>query len=113
MIRMSGKMTHTIDRNVYSQLLSKVAPKIIETEREYEETLQEIEKLLFNKNRTIEEDALYDLLVMLVEKYEVDNYPLESPNHQQIIQHLMDAKSINESEFSKYFMFSGSSNSNS
>jgi HTH-type transcriptional regulator/antitoxin HigA len=91
-------MTHTIDRGVYSQLLSKVAPKIIETEQEYEEVLQEIEKLLFNKNRTIEEDALYDLLVMLVEKYEAENYPLERPNHQQIIQHLMDAKSISESD---------------
>jgi HTH-type transcriptional regulator/antitoxin HigA len=58
-------MTHTIDRGIYSQLLAKVVPKIIETEAEYQEALKETEKFLFNQNRTTEEDALYDLLIML------------------------------------------------
>ncbi len=103
MTRTGGKMTHTIDRGVYSQLMAKVAPKIIETETEYESTLQEIEKLLFNKNRTIEEDALYDLLVMLMEKYETENHPLDQPNPQHILQHLMEARGINESDLLNIF----------
>ena len=91
-------MTHTINRNVYTKLLAKVAPKIITTEVEYQETLKEIEKLLFTKNRSIEEDTLYDLLVMLVEKYEAENYPLDEPHPHQILQHLMDARNIKETD---------------
>lgn len=98
MIREDGKMTHTINRNVYTQLLAKVAPKIIDTETEYQEALREIEKLLFIKNRSREENALYDLLVMLVEKYETENYPLDEPTPNEILQHLLDARDINESD---------------
>ncbi len=98
MIRTGGKMTHTINRSVYSQLLAKVAPKIIETETEYQTALTEIEKLLFNQNRTIEEEALYDLLVMLVEKYESENYPLDAATSYQILQHLMEERGLNESD---------------
>lgn len=98
MIREEGKMTHTINRNVYTQLLAKVVPKIIDTETEYQETLKEIEKLLFIKNRSVEENALYDLLVMLVEKYETENHPLDEANPNEILQHLLDARDINESD---------------
>jgi HTH-type transcriptional regulator / antitoxin HigA len=86
----------SIDRNLYTELLKKTAPKIIETEAEYEKVLTEIEQLLFNQNRTIEEDTLYDLLVMLVEKYETENHSLDVATPDQILQHLMDAKSIND-----------------
>lgn len=96
-------MTHPIDRDLYTALLTKTVPKIIETEAEYENVLTEIEKLLFNKNRTIEEDALYDLLLMLVEKYEAENHPLDVATPGQILQHLMEARSINESDLLKIF----------
>ncbi len=98
MIREDGKMTHTINRNVYTQLLAKVVPKIIDTETEYQETLKEIEKLLFIENRSLEENALYDLLVMLVEKYETENHPLDEANANEILLHLMDARDMNESD---------------
>lgn len=103
MIRINGKMTHTIDRNLYTELLTKTVPKIIETEAEYEKVLIEIEELLFNQNRTIEEDKLYDLLVMLVEKYETENHSLDVATPDQILQHLMDARSINDSDLLNIF----------
>jgi HTH-type transcriptional regulator / antitoxin HigA len=93
-----GKMTHTIDRSIYLKLLAKVTPKIIENELEYQETLAEVEKLFFNKNRTMEEDALYELLVILVEKYESENHSLDTPKPLEILQHLMDTKGITESD---------------
>ncbi|TAE61511.1 MAG: transcriptional regulator [Nostocales cyanobacterium] len=70
----------------------------MKTEAEYQSALQEIEKLLFNKNRTTEEDALYDLLVMLVEKYETENHPLEPAKPQQVLQHLMEERGMNEAD---------------
>ena len=91
-------MQNVIMAGVYSQLLPKVAPKIIETETEYHTVLTEIEKLLFNKNRTIEEEDLYNLLVMLVEKYESENHPLDEANPRQILQHLMEGRGLNKSD---------------
>ncbi len=49
-----------------------------------------VEKLFFNKNRTTEEDALYDLLVMLVEKDETENHPLEPAKPLQVLQRLIN-----------------------
>lgn len=103
MIKKNEKMTTTINHNLYTELLTKTVPKIIETEAEYEKVLTEIEQLLFNQNRTIEEDTLYDLLVMLVEKYEIENHPLDVAIPCQILQHLMDARSINNSELLNIF----------
>jgi len=91
-------MTHIINRTVYSQLVAQVAPKVIETETEYEEVLGEVEKLLFKKNRTAEEDTLYDLLVMLVEKYEAEHYPIETPHPSAMIEHLLDARGKQDAE---------------
>ncbi|MGI0482314.1 helix-turn-helix domain-containing protein [Geminocystis sp. CENA526] len=96
-------MTHTIDRNLYTKLLTQTAPKIIENQAEYEKVLTEIEELLFNPNRSIEENALYDLLVMLVEKYETENYPLDVAKPYEILQHLMEARSINDSDLLNIF----------
>ncbi|MBD2139755.1 hypothetical protein H6F32_19890 [Anabaena sp. FACHB-1237] len=69
-------MIHIIDRNLYGQLLAKIAPKIIENDVEYQSALQEVEKLLFNNNRTVQQDVLYNLLITLVEKYQTENHPL-------------------------------------
>jgi HTH-type transcriptional regulator / antitoxin HigA len=62
-------MTLTFDRSVYCNLLTEIAPKIIETEDEYESALSLTERLTFQKNRTLEETALYKLLVTLIETY--------------------------------------------
>jgi len=69
-------MTLTFNSTVYNNLLAAVAPKAIETEQEYDRTLAIVEQLTFNKNRTPEQTALYKLLTILVEAYEVENYPI-------------------------------------
>jgi HTH-type transcriptional regulator/antitoxin HigA len=67
---------------------------VIKTKTEYQEALAQVEKLFFKANRTPEEEALYDLLVMLVERYETENHNLEKPTVAELIKHLMDAKGI-------------------
>jgi HTH-type transcriptional regulator/antitoxin HigA len=55
--RVSGKMTLTFDQDVYRNLLAEVAPKVIETQEEYDRALAVAERLTFAKNRTPEERA--------------------------------------------------------
>ena len=51
------------------------APKLIKTEEEYEQTLAVIESMM-NRDRTTEQSDLFDLLVVLVERYEDEHYPI-------------------------------------
>ena len=67
-------MTLTFDPTHYSELLFQYQPKIIRTEVENEKALSVVEQLMHQKNRSPEEDALYDLLIVLVKKFESEFY---------------------------------------
>jgi len=59
MTKITGKMTLTINPEIYSQLLSKYQPRIIKTEEENEKFLEIVEELLSRSYLTPEEDTLY------------------------------------------------------
>jgi HTH-type transcriptional regulator/antitoxin HigA len=80
-------MTHHFDKNTYRNLLTKVMPVAIETEEEYDRVLKIVEELTFKKNRSTEEKTLHKLLVILVEAYETENYPIEESAPHEILQH--------------------------
>ncbi len=93
----NGKMMLTFDRATYSSLLAEVAPKVIETEEEYDRLLVIAERLTFAKNSTPEERILYKLLVTLIEVYETENYPIESEPH-EILQHIMESSGTRQAD---------------
>lgn len=86
----SGKKFLTFDQSAYRNLLALVVPVAIETEEEYEHVLKVVE-LTFKKNRTTEELALHKLLVILVEAYETQNYPMDQSASHKILQHIIEA----------------------
>lgn len=94
MIKTFGKTTLTINKEIYSNLLTETLPKVIETEMEYEQILTKVEQLTFAKNKTPEELNLLKLLVLLVEQYEAENYPLKIAKPYEILQHLMESNHI-------------------
>lgn len=83
-------MTLTFDQHNYRNLLAEVVPVAIETEEEYERVLKLVEQLTFKKNRTREEQALHKLLVILIEAYETEYYPMEESTPHEILQHIME-----------------------
>jgi HTH-type transcriptional regulator / antitoxin HigA len=80
MTRSNGKMTLTFSKDKYKELLSKYQPKLIETETENEQTLELIEGLMYLESRSPEQEAIYDLLIVLVEKFEREFYQSDTPN---------------------------------
>ena len=84
-------MTLTFDKNTYRNLLTEVIPVAIETEEEYDRILKVVEELTFKKNRTTEEKALHKLLVILIEAYETENYPMEESTPHSILQHIIES----------------------
>ncbi|MBH8565017.1 transcriptional regulator [Nostoc sp. CENA67] len=91
-------MTLTFNQSIYRNLLAEVTPIAIETEEEYERILNIVEQLTFNKNRTTEEQALYKLLVILIEAYETDNYPIDQSAPHEILQHVMKASGTRQAD---------------
>jgi HTH-type transcriptional regulator / antitoxin HigA len=85
-------MTFTFNPQTYSSLLSDTLPQVIDTEVEYDRLLAVVEQLHAKKQqRTPEEEALYKLLVVLIETYEERAYPMPvSPPH-QILQHILES----------------------
>jgi HTH-type transcriptional regulator / antitoxin HigA len=90
-------MIYTIDRNIYADLLVKYQPKVIETESENEQAIALAESLE-NRPRNPEEDALLELLVILIEKFEELHYPLPSAESRGMLLHLMEAREMNQEE---------------
>ncbi|NJL19867.1 MAG: transcriptional regulator [Leptolyngbyaceae cyanobacterium SM1_3_5] len=91
-------MTLTFDQTAYGNLLAEVVPQVIETEEEYDRALQIVERLMFTKNRTPEEKALFKLLVLLVEAYETEHYPFEKPTPHEILQHIMESSGMRQAD---------------
>jgi HTH-type transcriptional regulator/antitoxin HigA len=91
-------MTISLDKTTYSQLLVEYQPKIITTEAEYDHALETVEKLMACKQRTSEQTAILQLLVTLIEEFETKHYPIEPSSPHAMLEHLMDARGIKQSD---------------
>ncbi len=103
MTKISGKKTLTINSEIYSKLLSKYQPRIIQTEAENDYFLEVVEELLACKNLTPEENAILDLLVKLIEDFEDKHYQINKSTPRSIMLHLMSAQDKNKQSLIKIF----------
>ncbi len=89
-------MTLTINSETYGQLLVKYQPKVIATEEENELAIALASELEYKTNRTLEEEAILELLVTLIEKFEDEHYPIPEGTPHQMLIHLMEASNIKQ-----------------
>jgi len=73
----------------------------IRNEEDYETALEEIEALWEAESGTPEADRL-DILVMLVESYEAEHYPIPDPDPIELILHVMDARGLTRRDLEPY-----------
>jgi HTH-type transcriptional regulator / antitoxin HigA len=66
----------------------------IDSEAEYERALAIAERLTFNKNKNPKERAIYRLLVILIEAYELEHYALPTSQPHEVLQHIMEASGV-------------------
>lgn len=89
-------MTLTINPSDYAKLLAKYQPKVIETEAENDRAIELVQELEHKANRSNEEDAILELLVTLIEKFEDENYPIPEGTPHSMLIHLMDVSGIKQ-----------------
>ncbi len=71
-------MTLTSSQKSYTDLLIQYQPKSIKTIQEYNIALTIVEGMMSGE-LTEAETTLFDLLVVLIETYEAQNYPIGEP----------------------------------
>jgi HTH-type transcriptional regulator/antitoxin HigA len=91
-------MTITLDRNNYSQLLAESLPQAIDSEAEYDRALTIAERLTFKKDRTEAEIKFLKLVVVLIEDYEAEHYPMNDVAPHELLQHLMESNGIRQAD---------------
>jgi HTH-type transcriptional regulator / antitoxin HigA len=94
-------MTSTFNSTAYIDLLSQTIPSVIETESEYQRLLAITESLHFNKNRTLEEQKIYKLLVTLIEIYESQQHSIPASTPQEILQHIMESSGLRQTDIAE------------
>ena len=75
--------------------------KIIKTEAEYEATLARIEALMDAEPDSPQEEEL-KLLVLLVEKYEAERYPIDLPDPVEAIKFRMEQEGLKPKDIIQY-----------
>ena len=98
-----GAAKKAIDRQKYGKLLARTLPAVIETDAEYEHSLAEIEKLIDKKDRSPEEDKLFDLMTALVESFEEKNYSIPAAPPHEVLQELMRSRGLKQRELLSIF----------
>ncbi len=97
-------MTLTFNRDLYQDLLLEYQPKLIKTEQENEQALAMVDKLMHLANRTPEQQELYELLIVLVEKFEQEFYqPEQEKNPISMLLFLMEQQDIQSSDLVNIF----------
>lgn len=97
-------MTITFNSDKYKNLLVQYQPKLIRNEEENEKALAIVEKLMHRSNRSPEEDELYELLIILIEKFEQEYYSLGNASKpDSILRFLMEQREIEESDLVSIF----------
>ena len=97
-------MTLTFNRERYKDLLSEYQPKLIRTETENEQALAMVEKLMHLDTRTPEQQELYELLIVLVEKFEQEFYqPKQNNSSMSMLLFLMEQRDMQSADLVDIF----------
>jgi len=91
-------MTLTFNGNKYGSLLAQYQPKPITTESENQSAIALAQELEHKDNLSLEEKTLLELLYLLIEQFENENYPITDGSPLDVLKHLMEENHIKQEE---------------
>ncbi|MCA1639098.1 MAG: transcriptional regulator [Acidobacteria bacterium] len=104
-----NKMISIIKNKTYADLVVKVLPTAIQSEKEYEIMLANIDELMSKgENKlSLEEERLLKTLAILVESYEDEHYPMPEIAPNEILKFLMEENDLKQKDLIHIFGSSG------
>ena len=82
-------MLATLNQTAYAQLLADAQPTLIDHEEDYDRIISLVDGLLFKATRSPEEDALLELLKVLIRLYDDQHYPMADCSGREVLLELM------------------------
>ncbi|MEP7337468.1 MAG: transcriptional regulator [Acidobacteriota bacterium] len=97
---MTARAKKRIDPKKYGQLLAETLPRPIETDADYEQALDIIDRLMSRAENSLmaEEHALLEMMTQLVERYEDEHHPIPEALPHVVIQGLMRDRGLLNSD---------------
>lgn len=89
-------MTLTFSPEKYSSLLVQYQPKPITSDIENERAIAFAQQLEHKGNLSQEETTLLELLYVLIDQFEKDNYPINEGSPLDVLKHLMEENHIKQ-----------------
>ena len=90
----------------YSEVITEyaIAPRMIDSSREYQRSKQALERLLFPERKlSREEDSIAKLLLHLVDHYEHRTTTPPASTPRQVLRHLMDQRQLKQADLAPVF----------
>src|SRR5438128_6895424 len=94
----------TINKAAYGKLLARALPRVIETKKENERMIAELEKLdRRGRPLTAEEDQLAQLMTVLIKQFEAERYPLGHAKPVEALRILMEDRGLRQRDLIPVF----------
>ena len=94
----------TINEAVYGKLLARTLPRVIETKREHERMIAELEKFdTRGRPLTAEEEKLTQLMTVLIQQFEETHYPLSHAGPVEALGVLMQDRNLRQRDLIPVF----------
>jgi HTH-type transcriptional regulator / antitoxin HigA len=87
----------------YGSLCAEVVPKVIESDDEFDRLSEKLEHLTFQKERTVEEETVAQLLLKLIQDYEDSHHELPNMAPHKLIQYLMEQRKLHQADLLPVF----------
>jgi HTH-type transcriptional regulator / antitoxin HigA len=87
----------------YAALLSEARPEVIHDERQNQAYIRRLEELTRKRSVTRAEEKLIELLTVLVQNFESQEYPVPDASPAAVIRHLMDAHKLRQKDLVNIF----------
>ncbi len=104
-------MTANVDNTKYGLLLMQTLPSVISSDEELERLTEEIDRLMTKGIRqgelSPEEEQLLELLSVLVESYEDENYPMPEASPNEVLQFFMEDRELKQKDLVHIFGSTG------
>lgn len=105
-------MTANVDKTEYGRLLIRTLPSVISNDEELEQMTEEVNRLMSKGIRnddslSPEEDALLELLVVLIETYEDEHYPIPDASPNDVLKFFMEDRGLKQIDLLPVFGSSG------
>ena len=97
-----------IDDKKYSRVLARTLPRILQTAEDHLRALSVVEELMdAGSRRTVEEDAVLELMVRLIQDYEEKHHPLSDPTPHEMLVYLMEQRGLKQADLLDIFTSRG------